>query len=316
MELVKLSLVIVFAVAITTGLCAQSEPKVDFEDGFAEVNGTELYYKIIGEGEPIVILHGGPGMDHNHLFESVSKLSSDLEVIFYDQRGTGKSSGDIDSTNINTATFVDDLEALRQKLSLDKMNLLGISWGGMLAMQYAMAYPDHLNVLILGCPMGASSEFFGPFNEINQQRRTSEDSLAMIKLSETEGFKNFDPEIRNKYSRLRFKPYFHPDNHHLAKRINFDYAPNTFKNGRKVHSLIFQEYVDYDIHDDLQVISASTLILHGDADPILPKFAEQIHQSIPNSEFVLLEDTGHLIFVEAQDEFLSKTIHFFQLHSQ
>lgn len=64
--------------------------------------------------------------------------------------------------------------------------------------------------------------------------------------------------------------------------------------------------MDYDIHDDLQVISASTLILHGDADPILPKFAEQIHQCIPNSEFILLEDTGHFIFVEAQDEFLSK----------
>lgn len=316
MRLIKLSLILIFSVVITNGIWAQPESKVDYEDGLAEVNGTELYYKIIGEGEPIVILHGGPGMDHNHLFASVGKLSSDLQVIFYDQRGTGNSSGEIDSAKINTATFVEDLEAIRKVFDLGKMNLMGMSWGGMLAMQYAMAYPDRLNTLILGCTMGASSDFFKPFGEILQQRRTSEDSLAMAKIREIEGYKNYDREIRNKFSRLSFKTYFHPDKQHLAESIDFNNTPNTFKNGGTVRSLILQEYRDYDFHDDLQVVSAPTLILHGDADPILPKFVEQIHRSIPNSEFVLLEDTGHFIFVEAADEFLSRTIRFVEQHSQ
>lgn len=286
----------------------------EYQDGLAAVNGTELYYKIIGEGEPLIVVHAGPGMDHNHLYPNIGKLAREFQVIFYDQRGTGHSSAEIDSLDINTSTFVEDLEALRTKFGIDNLNLLGVSWGAMLAMQYAIAYPDHLNALILGCPMGASSDFTHPFSEAIQQARTSEDSLALVKIRQSDAFKNGDPEAADAASKISFKSYFHPGKQHLADQVDYNYGESTMKNRQMVSSLIFQEYQNYDIHDELSNITSPTLVIHGDSDPLPWEFAERIHSAIPNSQFELLKDTGHFIFVEAEEEFLDIVTNFINDH--
>ena len=136
---------IVFTIAtfLMLGGC-QTQRAKSIKEGFANVNDVQLYYKIIGEGEPIVVLHGGPGFDHNHMLPFV-ELANDYKVIFYDQRATGNSTGNVDVNSITVDNFVEDLEGLRKKLNLGRVTLVGHSWGAMLAM-----FLNHLIAVYLG----------------------------------------------------------------------------------------------------------------------------------------------------------------------
>lgn len=131
---------------------------VTIEEGTVRSNGVQLYYKIVGEGEPVVILHGGPGFDHNHMLP-FGELAHDHKVVFYDQRATGNSTGALDSGSITVDNFVEDLEGLRKKLNPGKMNLLGHSWGAGLAMFYGIKYPAESEDLSFALSIGQFGGF-------------------------------------------------------------------------------------------------------------------------------------------------------------
>jgi len=102
--------------------------KVHVQEGFINVNDIQLYYKVMGKGEPVVVLHGGPDLDHNHMLP-LAELADNYKVVFYDQRMTGNSTGIPDAGSITVNNFVQDLEQIRKQLKLGKMHLLGHSWG-------------------------------------------------------------------------------------------------------------------------------------------------------------------------------------------
>src|SRR5882672_7428202 len=99
----------------------------DFE-GRKKINGTSLYFKIIGTGEPIVIVHGGPAMNYSYFIPHLNKLAKTYKVVFYDQRASGKSAVS-SPDSISLKFFADDLEAIRKELGVEKLTLLGHSWG-------------------------------------------------------------------------------------------------------------------------------------------------------------------------------------------
>ena len=138
---------------------AAASTPLPFEQRVA-VNGTELFVKRLGAGEPIVVVHGGPLLEHGYLLEHLEPLAEDYELIFYDQRLSGRSAARADPGSIRLATLVDDIEALREALELGRIHLMGHSWGGMLAMRYAIAHPDNLRSLLLLDSMAASSELW------------------------------------------------------------------------------------------------------------------------------------------------------------
>ena len=147
---------------LTTSAYAQS--------GYVSVDGAKLYYQTIGKGTPVIMLHGGPGLDHTYFLPQMRKIGEKHQAVFYDQRGSGKSeSTSLDSKDININQFVQDLEHLRQALGYEKVTVLGHSWGGLLAMNYAIKYPEHTKALILmnsaPATMGGWTAFekeFGP----------------------------------------------------------------------------------------------------------------------------------------------------------
>ena len=98
-------------------------------EGYIETNGATLYYKTFGSGEPIVVLHGGPGFDHRQFLPFIEELAVNYKVILFDQRGTGLSSGSVDSDSINIDNFIADIDAVRETFDIEKMNLMGHSWG-------------------------------------------------------------------------------------------------------------------------------------------------------------------------------------------
>src|SRR4026209_3032326 len=114
----------------------QSVPR----EGYAPVKNGELFYREVGHGRPIIVLHGGPDFDHTYLLPDLDRLSDSYRLIYYDQRGRGKSAPETPPEDVTIATEVEDLESLRKHLQLASVAILGHSWGGVLAMQYAIRY--------------------------------------------------------------------------------------------------------------------------------------------------------------------------------
>ena len=137
-------------------------------DAMVNVGGVELFVKTMGYGDPVVILHGGPGFDHRHMIPFKQLADSDYKVVFYDQRASGDSEGTVDSASINIDRFVEDLEAIRKSMNLGKINVIGHSFGAFLGMKYGIKYSDNLKSLILLAPASASSAFFTSRSWVNR----------------------------------------------------------------------------------------------------------------------------------------------------
>jgi proline iminopeptidase len=157
-------------------------------DGFIDVNGASFYYKAIGRGEPVLVLHGGPGLVHRYLLPGLPRISDRHQFIFLDQRSCGKTESPFDPSRMTVPQFVDDIEAIRKTLHIDRMNLMGHSWGGLLALFYAVRYPNHLKSLILISTAGASSEYLQPMAQSIRLKKTAEDRAVMVRLESTAGF--------------------------------------------------------------------------------------------------------------------------------
>jgi pimeloyl-ACP methyl ester carboxylesterase len=138
--------------AQTTGNSPDKGPNpsaVHPKGDFAVVNGSRLWYESEGSGEPIVLIPGGPGDSHDYFHPYFSALSNFNRVIYYDAFGRGKSDRAKDPRDYTVDRDVEDLEGLRKALHLGKINVLGHSYGGMVAQAYALRYPDSVRRLIL-----------------------------------------------------------------------------------------------------------------------------------------------------------------------
>ncbi len=298
-------IVILFTLLVILSIsCANTD---EIEEGFLNINGTTLFYKTMGSGEPIVVLHGGPGFDHRQFLPFIWELASDHKVILYDQRGTGLSSGSVDSASINIDTFIEDIEGIREAFNIDKMNLLGHSWGGILAMHYAIRHPDMLRSLIL-CSTAASIESFGEMRETYTNARLPEDSELLGEISSSDEFRNGDPVATERFWRVFFKPYF-PDQSQ-AEKMDLLFTENTIKYSNAVAGYIFNSIGAFDLHDDLSIIQCPTLIMHGDSDPMPVKYAKMINERIENSELIIAENAGHWLFVDGTETFRSGIVDF------
>jgi proline iminopeptidase len=288
---------------------ASSQPSDSLRsNGFVRVQNAQLYYETIGVGEPIVILHGGPGLDHTYLLPQMNSLATKFQLIYYDQRATGKSSGIVDSASITPDQFVEDLETLRKALGIERMNLLGHSWGGLLAMHYGIKYPNRLKSLILVSSVGASSEWLAPFLKTRAQRTTWEDSLAMANLLSSVTFAKYEPQAMSAFTRLTFSTYFF--NRAYLDSLNFNLSQNTASHFLPVFGLMNRFLADYNLILKLSVIHCPTLILHGDYDPVSAEYTKKLSQYLKNSRFVLIENCGHFPFVECHDHFTNICLEF------
>jgi proline iminopeptidase len=272
------------------------------EEGFLAVNGTSLFYKTMGTGDPVVVLHGGPGFDHRQFLPYIWELAAHNKVILYDQRGTGLSSGPVDSTSISIDSFIADIEGVREAFGIRRMNLLGHSWGGILAMHYAVRHPESLKSLIL-CSTAASVESFAEMRANYEANRLPEDAELLAKIYSSDEFKSNDPQAIERFWRIYFKPYFVDQT--LVDKMDLHFTENTIKNSNAVAGFILESIGEFDLHDDLSAIRCPTLVLHGDSDPMPVSYAERIHQSIAGSELVIAKDSGHWLFVDATETFTS-----------
>src|SRR2546426_6590873 len=127
-----------------------------------ELDGVHLFTRRAGDGPPVVVLHGGPGAHHDYLLPQYDLLARGRTLFYYDQRGGGRSPVGRD-TPVGWREHVADLEALRRHWSIDRLTLLGYSWGGLLAVLYWLEHPEQVERLALVSPAPARAAWRGAF---------------------------------------------------------------------------------------------------------------------------------------------------------
>jgi proline iminopeptidase len=272
--------------------------------GYIQTNGIKTFYNIIGEGEPLIVVHGGPGMAHNYLIPKFKRLAKNHKVIFYDQRACGKTSGEENPNQITINNLVKDLEELRVTFGVDKMKLVGQSFGGLIALNYAIKYPQNLKSLIILESAPASSEYEKEFENNILKRLTKKEKEKQSQLKKSDGFKNHDPETHIKYYLSLFITYFYDKTYH--KELNFKYFTKEMLKKNAISDPMLEKYINkFDIHDRLRKIKCPTLIIHGKQDPIPYRAIERIHQCIAGSELILFEKCGHFAHIEKEEKYFS-----------
>ena len=273
--------------------------------GLQAVNGTHLYYEIIGTGAPLFMLHGSGG-SHRYFLPSMGALSDEYQLFFYDQRGTGLSDGHPDLAANTIDQFVEDLEALRVAFGFEKISLMGHSWGAIIALAYALKYQAHLDHLILVDSIPVNDKFLIEFSETIQQRfqHLSADSQHELKTTCSQPSEELSQEAIERCMQLDAQLRFYDP---AKAPVDLTIDENTLKNADTVEALMRNSFnkKQHDMDTQLPNVHVPTLIIHGDFDPIPLQSSEYLHEQIPKSQIVIVNEAGHFPFIEQPEQFVA-----------
>lgn len=296
-----------------------TKPQVNKEvkEGFVSVKDGKLFYRMSGEGLPLIVLHGGPGLSQDYLLPQLYKLAENNLVIFYDQRGSGRSlETKLDSEHINIDQFVEDLETLRTSLGIDKFILMGHSWGGLLAMQYAVDHQENLTGLVL--LDSAPADYKGQKAFIDEFGLKTKDIHTDIKpLFSYEDFKELNAtQISDLYRKL-FSVYFY--NPKEVKDLSLNFSVASAQSGFKVMEEMSKTYwlqPNVNLFPNLSKLTVPTFILHGKQDIVPVWTAQEIKDAIPDAEIVILDRCNHFPYIEQPSQFFCELNNFLRKTSK
>jgi proline iminopeptidase len=265
------------------------------------VNGTTLYCETVGDGAPCLCLHGGPGTDSSGLRRTLAPLAVALgmRLIFYDHRGHGRSEW-VPVEQCTQDQLVADIEGVRQALGLGRIHVLGISWGGFLALMYAARHPQALGSLaVVGA--AASGDFMARAEANARARATPEQWTAYRAL--WDGTLADDAAFARAFATIRALYFF--DTSRAAASLA---ARADTRHRLAVRRFIIEhEYARYDCRAELSRIVAPTLVAVGRHDWICPvDQAEEIHRLVPHSTLAVFEHSGHSPQVEEAEAFTTQ----------
>jgi len=287
---------------------AGGELHAQARQGLLSLDDARLFYEVVGSGEPIVVVHGGPGLDHEYLQPGLDALANRHTLIYYDQRGTGRSSAELADSVVTFDAFVEDIDRLRQALDYERVSVLGHSFGSLIALEYARRYPDRTRALILMNPVEPGSRYREETNRRMEERRTGEVAEEMARLQESEGFEARDPATLSRYYRLAFRPVV--KNPEVVEELDLDLAGTTARQGQDVARLLGTSLGDVEWWDRLSSIEAPTLVLHGRYDGPPTQMARELAEAFPVGTFEVL-DAGHFPYLEDRQGLLSAVSSFF-----
>ncbi len=273
----------------------------------ARIRDTELYFDVEGAGlvpdgdqmreKPVLfVVHGGPGGDHSGYKPVLSPLTDKVQIVYFDHRGQGRSArGPAESYTLDNN--VEDMEALRQYLGLERIALLGTSYGGMVALSYAVRYPHNLSHLIAVATV-PDYRFLERAQHILAERGTPEQQAAAERL--WQGTFENDEQLRD---------YFDI----LGPLYSLTYDPEKSRQRRK-RAILSHEAINigfrtflrsYNLTDQLASITVPTLVIGGRHDWICaPEFSEQIASQIPGADLRIFERSAHSILADEPQAFL------------
>ncbi|HKW00294.1 MAG TPA: alpha/beta fold hydrolase [Vicinamibacterales bacterium] len=302
-------------VAALTGLVWAAGPIVLAQQGFTareeriDVGGASLYVRAIGRGPDVIVLHGGPDFDHRYLLPDLDRLADRYRLIYYDQRGRGKSAENVNAADVTIASEVEDLDKVRQHVGRDSIALLGHSWGTVLALEYALRHPQRVSQLVLMNPAPASAADLAIFRKA-YLAQLGPDMDRQRELASSAGYQAADPAAVTARYRVHFE-------HALARPSDYEKliaAMNAafvaqgsagILEARAVEDHLMAEtwQIDsYDLLPKLKALRIPTLVITGDRDFIPVEIAQHVAAAIPGARLVTLENCGHFSYMECPDD--------------
>lgn len=271
------------------------------EDGQTiDIPGGKLYYHIIGSGPgtPLIILNGGPGFDHSHMHigPAFDTLARNRRIIFYDQRGNGRSGPLKPGQSCTLNDQIEDLEALRKHLGLEKWDVLGHSWGGFLSMAYAARHADHIERLII--VDSAAPKFSDTIFLFSQVFPETVERRSAYTFADELGDKAASDAAISEYLTMLFYSTENRD------KFIAQMHPGAFT--KEVGQAVQRDIARFDLNPELTKFKFPTLVITGRYDiNVAPLVAWKIQHAIPGSQFVVFDRSGHIPFFEEPEAFVA-----------
>lgn len=275
------------------------------EEGHIDVPGGQVWYKVVGSGEsvPLLTLHGGPGGGHDYL-EPLNALASERPIVFFDQLGCGKSDTPDDVSLWRIDRFVDEVTAVRDALGLDRIHLLGHSWGGWLAIEYMLGAPSGVVSLTLASTSASIPQFVHEAGTLISEL-PREMAETMRRLEAKGDFENpeFEAGMMEFYKRqlCRLDPWPDPIMRSL-ENLDGNIVYETM-NGPTEFTVI-GNMKDWNRIEKLSEIVAPTLITCGRYDELTPACSRTLRQGIMNSRMHVFERSAHMAHLEETESYL------------
>jgi proline iminopeptidase len=297
---------------MTTDEMTARERVLELEEGAVDADDTTIAYVAVGSGKPLVAVHGGPGIGHAYL-RGLDVFVDEYRVLYYDQRGSGRTALG-DEEKVTFAGALADLEALRQGLGIERLNLIGHSFGALVALLYASRHTDRVGSLVLyssGPPF--VPELVEEFRTAMTARRTPQDDAERERLEQSEEFARREPKTLERYVLNSYLPFF--DDRASSSNLDMGFTEITAANVLPAGERIFRDFQQHDPLGSLAKIACPTLVLYCENDPLPEAFSRLLADEIREAEYAYLPDTNHFAHVENPEAFASTIRPFLGKHA-
>jgi proline-specific peptidase len=273
-------------------------------EGRLPFRGHEIWYRVVGDGEesgklPVLLLHGGPGATHDYLESLEALAGTGRRAIFYDQLGCGQSDLPEDPSLYTVELFVDEVGAVRRELGLDRIHLFGSSWGGMLAMEYALTQPAGLASLVLASSPASIPQWVAETGRLRAQLpQDVQETLSRHEEAGTTDSQEYEDACLVFYKR------------HVCRLDDWpEYVLRSFDFMQR-HGLVYRTMNgpsefhvtgtlrEWDVSGRLGEIRAPALVVTGEHDEATPAINRTVTEGIPGARSVILPGCSHMAHVE------------------
>jgi proline iminopeptidase len=307
----KLTLILGF---LCTIIYSQNLPQSDIFDKFESktytIDGYNINLEVLGEGDPIFFLPGGPGNSHDYMQGNFGQYYKTNTVVFFDWLGRGKSDNAKDPSEYSVENDVTMIEKLRVLLKFDKISLVGHSYGTVPAQAYSIRYPEHVDKMVLingfhsGAMWQANCDSYNHYAKTHfPEKWKAVDSLRKL------GYLSSEEPLKRVYGNFPVKYIYY---HNTTLRQNSPkYKHRSWANdvyvtiiGKDGDFDVSGSMINQDYRKDLKHIKAKTLIVAGRYDGVsTPEFAVQYKHFMPQAQFVMFENSAHNPYLEEPQKF-------------
>jgi len=267
-------------------------------------DSARLYYRIIGSGpDTIIAIHGGPGVDLESIAGDFTPLAARHVVVFYDQRGTGRSELPVDTLRLVVARQIADLDEVRTRLGLGRVTLVAHSYGPLLAASYALAHPEAVRRMVFFGPVPPRrGDFWQRFATNVRPRLDSADAARMADANKRLADPGSDARqaCRDLWA-VALKPRL-ADPARTQQLIRSDLCasdPRGIRYGLgTTNRVVMASYGNWDLREGLRHLDIPTLVVHGEQEAIPMDLVEEWVTSLPHAELLKVPGAAHFTYVE------------------